>query len=64
MTRGSEADWETLGVDDDAQGAEPWYLRVTVKQESGGDFAGAFRDATCGPTPPTGEYVPRGPTGA
>lgn len=40
ITQGAEADWATLGVDtSDAQGEEPWYLRMTLKQESGGDFA-------------------------
>lgn len=40
VTKGSEADWATLGVDtSDAQGEEPWYLRMTLKQESGGDFS-------------------------
>ena len=40
VTKGAEADWTDLGVDpSDAQGEEPWYLRMTLTQESGGDFA-------------------------
>lgn len=40
VTKGSEADWATLGVDlSDAQGEEPWYVKMTLKQESGGDFS-------------------------
>jgi hypothetical protein len=39
VTQGSDSDWEALGVDSsDAQGQSPWYLKLTVKQEAGGDF--------------------------
>lgn len=39
VTKGSANDWTQLGVDPvDSEGQEPWYLRATVKQESGGDF--------------------------
>lgn len=40
VTQGTEADWEALGADPaDSDGERPWYLKVTLKQESGGDFA-------------------------
>lgn len=40
VTQGSEADWAALGVDtSDAQGEQPWYLKLSLKQESGGDFS-------------------------
>ncbi|WP_111767632.1 hypothetical protein [Nakamurella deserti] len=39
VTKGSEADWATLGMDvSDAQGEEPWYLRMTLTQKSEGDL--------------------------
>ena len=40
VTKGSASDWAALGADaDTVAGQTPWYLKVTVKQESGGDFA-------------------------
>ncbi len=39
VTKGSTADWTTLGVDaSEVEGQVPWFLNLTVKQESGGDF--------------------------
>jgi cytoskeletal protein RodZ len=46
VTKGSEADWAALGVDvSDAQGEEPWFLRMTLTQKSEGDMTyTAFQD--------------------
>lgn len=39
VTKGSDADWATLGVDPgDSDGQTPWYLKLNVKQIAGGDF--------------------------
>ncbi len=39
LTEGKAEDWATIGVAaDDAHGALPWYLQVTIKQEAGGNL--------------------------
>lgn len=57
-TAGTEADWATLGQDAaDAQGEVPWFVRVSIKQESGGDFTYSSVDSDLTAFSADGDYL-------
>ena len=57
-TAGTSADWAVLGVDpSDAQGEVPWYVKVTIKQETGGNFQYASIDSQLTAYAEDGDYI-------
>lgn len=58
VTKGSEADWAALGVDvSDAQGEEPWFLRMTITQKSEGDLTFTSVQDDLWAYAPDGDYL-------
>ena len=58
VTEGKEEDWTTLGVDtSDAQGEVPWYLKMNVKQEAGGDLTASFPEQRLDAYAPDGDAL-------